>query len=310
MTRLTTLADAEAVSERAALEIVRRLRARAASVASRTWRSAAAPRRGAPTSCWRARCRDWDASRCGSPTSAASDRGTSRATTGSRARRCWRGRRPARAGPSHGGRARSRGRGPTLRAVAGGCPRMPRAGARARGRRRRLPVLDVIVLGIGPDGHVASLFPGAPTLDADEQALCLGVHDSPKPPPERITLSLSVLRAARAACCWPRARPSPTRSPRCWASRATRPREPAAAGPPERDRRRRRGPTAAAGGEHGLRGWVWPHAAIPSGSHATPTRPVHVPVGGNAACGVPRGRTCAAPRMAHAPSEQKQLSQI
>jgi 6-phosphogluconolactonase len=59
------------------------------------------------------------------------------------------------------------------------------------------PVLDVIVLGIGPDGHVASLFPGAATLDAGEQALCLGVHDSPKPPPERITLSLAVLRAAR-----------------------------------------------------------------------------------------------------------------
>ena len=60
-----------------------------------------------------------------------------------------------------------------------------------------LPVLDLIVLGIGPDGHVASLFPGASTLDASEQAICLGVHDSPKPPPERITLSLAVLRAAR-----------------------------------------------------------------------------------------------------------------
>jgi 6-phosphogluconolactonase len=61
----------------------------------------------------------------------------------------------------------------------------------------RLPVLDMVVLGIGPDGHVASLFPGAPTLDASEEAVCLGVHDSPKPPPERITLSLAVLRAAR-----------------------------------------------------------------------------------------------------------------
>jgi 6-phosphogluconolactonase len=60
-----------------------------------------------------------------------------------------------------------------------------------------LPVLDVIVLGIGPDGHVASLFPGAATLDAGERAVCLGVEDSPKPPPERITLSLAVLRAAR-----------------------------------------------------------------------------------------------------------------
>ncbi len=59
-----------------------------------------------------------------------------------------------------------------------------------------MALLDLVVLGIGPDGHVASLFPGAPALDAGEQALCLGVHDSPKPPPERITLSLALLRAA------------------------------------------------------------------------------------------------------------------
>jgi 6-phosphogluconolactonase len=60
-----------------------------------------------------------------------------------------------------------------------------------------LPVLDLIVLGIGPDGHVASLFPGAATLAAGDEAICLGVEDSPKPPPQRITLSLAVLRAAR-----------------------------------------------------------------------------------------------------------------
>jgi 6-phosphogluconolactonase len=59
------------------------------------------------------------------------------------------------------------------------------------------PVLDIVVLGIGPDGHVASLFPGAPTLDAPADAVCLGVRDSPKPPPQRITLSLPVLQAAR-----------------------------------------------------------------------------------------------------------------
>jgi 6-phosphogluconolactonase len=60
-----------------------------------------------------------------------------------------------------------------------------------------LPVLDLIVLGIGPDGHVASLFPGSPLLDAGEDAVCCGVRDSPKPPPERITVSLAVLRSAR-----------------------------------------------------------------------------------------------------------------
>jgi 6-phosphogluconolactonase len=65
------------------------------------------------------------------------------------------------------------------------------------GEVERVPVLDVVVLGIGPDGHVASLFPGAHTLDASDESVCLGVHDSPKPPPERITLSLAVLRAAR-----------------------------------------------------------------------------------------------------------------
>jgi 6-phosphogluconolactonase len=58
-------------------------------------------------------------------------------------------------------------------------------------------VLDLIVLGIGPDGHVCSLFPGAATLQAPGDALCLPVFDSPKPPSERITLTLGVLHAAR-----------------------------------------------------------------------------------------------------------------
>jgi 6-phosphogluconolactonase len=64
-------------------------------------------------------------------------------------------------------------------------------------RQEGVPILDLIVLGIGPDGHVASLFPGAPTLSVGEEVICQGVSDSPKPPPERITLSLPVLRAAR-----------------------------------------------------------------------------------------------------------------
>jgi len=60
-----------------------------------------------------------------------------------------------------------------------------------------LPVLDLIVLGIGPDGHVASLFPGAPALRISGPPACIGISDSPKPPPQRLTLSLPVLRAAR-----------------------------------------------------------------------------------------------------------------
>jgi 6-phosphogluconolactonase len=53
------------------------------------------------------------------------------------------------------------------------------------------PQLDCVLLGVGPDGHVASLFPGRPALESD--ALVLAIHDSPKPPPRRLTLGLSVL---------------------------------------------------------------------------------------------------------------------
>ena len=61
-----------------------------------------------------------------------------------------------------------------------------------------VPALDVVVLGIGADGHIASLFPDNTTLaDPREDVLCVAVHGSPKPPPERISLSLTVLRAAR-----------------------------------------------------------------------------------------------------------------
>jgi len=60
-----------------------------------------------------------------------------------------------------------------------------------------VPALDVILLGIGEDGHTASLFPSFPQLRSSGAA-CLPVHDSPKPPPDRVTLSLEVLNAARA----------------------------------------------------------------------------------------------------------------
>jgi 6-phosphogluconolactonase len=60
-----------------------------------------------------------------------------------------------------------------------------------------LPLLDIALLGIGEDGHTASLFPGHPEVQDASGALCLPVRDSPKPPPERVTLSFPVLRAAR-----------------------------------------------------------------------------------------------------------------
>ncbi|HWX45197.1 MAG TPA: 6-phosphogluconolactonase [Solirubrobacteraceae bacterium] len=59
------------------------------------------------------------------------------------------------------------------------------------------PALDLALLGIGEDGHTASLFPGHPEVEDSSGALCLPVRDAPKPPPERVTLSLPVLRAAR-----------------------------------------------------------------------------------------------------------------
>lgn len=58
------------------------------------------------------------------------------------------------------------------------------------------PRLDLVLLGIGEDGHVASLFPGDPAL---EEARCwvVPVFHAPKPPSERISLSLPVLNHAR-----------------------------------------------------------------------------------------------------------------
>ena len=55
-------------------------------------------------------------------------------------------------------------------------------------------LMDVCVLGMGPDGHIASLFPGSATLDATEGVVA--VSDSPKPPPVRVTWTYSTINAS------------------------------------------------------------------------------------------------------------------
>ncbi|MEU3713868.1 6-phosphogluconolactonase [Streptomyces catenulae] len=59
-----------------------------------------------------------------------------------------------------------------------------------------VPSFDVLLLGVGPDTHVASLFPELPGVREDERTV-VGVHGAPKPPPTRVTLTLPAIRAAR-----------------------------------------------------------------------------------------------------------------
>ena len=58
-----------------------------------------------------------------------------------------------------------------------------------------VPRFDVALLGIGPDAHVASLFPEHPAVHATDR-MTAAVHGSPKPPPTRVTLTLPAINAA------------------------------------------------------------------------------------------------------------------
>ena len=60
-----------------------------------------------------------------------------------------------------------------------------------------VPSFDVLLLGVGPDGHTASLFPGQPALYDDRPVVA--VHGAPKPPPTRLTLTFDAINAAREA---------------------------------------------------------------------------------------------------------------
>lgn len=201
MTRLSTLADAEAVSRRAAVEIARSLESarRERGVAHLALSGGRTPAR--TYELLASELASWDGvevwfadERCVGPEDEQSNFRLARETllepAGIPPERTH--RMEGELGPEEGARRYAL----ALSELIPGEARFPAAPGEIA-ETGSLPALDAIVLGIGPDGHVASLFPGSPTLDADERVLCLPVHDSPKPPPERITLSLAVLRAAR-----------------------------------------------------------------------------------------------------------------
>ena len=70
--------------------------------------------------------------------------------------------------------------------------------AQGSGAPGDVPRFDVVMLGVGPDAHIASLFPGHEALSATGSTV--GVHRSPKPPPERVSLTFEALQ--RGAQVW------------------------------------------------------------------------------------------------------------
>ena len=75
----------------------------------------------------------------------------------------------------------------------------PSIGAAADANASVLPeeAFDLVLLGVGPDGHIASLFPGFAQLRETERRV-VDVEGSPKPPPERISLTLPAINHARS----------------------------------------------------------------------------------------------------------------
>lgn len=59
-----------------------------------------------------------------------------------------------------------------------------------------LPEFDITFLGVGPDAHIASLFPGLEGIEVDDRAV-IAVRNSPKPPAERISLTLPALNNSK-----------------------------------------------------------------------------------------------------------------
>lgn len=69
--------------------------------------------------------------------------------------------------------------------------------ATAAGPGDDLPQFDVVMLGVGPDAHVASLFPEHPAVHETERPT-IGVRGAPKPPPERVSLTFRALNSAQS----------------------------------------------------------------------------------------------------------------
>ncbi|MFJ6677043.1 6-phosphogluconolactonase [Actinosynnema sp. NPDC091369] len=68
--------------------------------------------------------------------------------------------------------------------------------AAAAGPDGSVPSFDVCLLGVGEEGHVASIFPESPAVRERERSV-VAVRDCPKPPPTRVSLTLPAIRAAR-----------------------------------------------------------------------------------------------------------------
>jgi 6-phosphogluconolactonase len=68
--------------------------------------------------------------------------------------------------------------------------------ARFPGAEGAWPSFDVCFLGVGPDGHIASLFPDRAEIQITDRSV-VAVRDSPKPPPERITMTRPVINSSK-----------------------------------------------------------------------------------------------------------------